>query len=492
LSAQATTILEGKPLARKKDTKKVVKMKRKQGKVTGFFLVLFALYIVILGVLSLTGEHISIYEVTEKKIADDNLVRGVIMRNEKLVNCEQTGYINYYAGDGTKVGAKTKIYSIDETGQIYDQLADVQTDEISLTKQNTNDIRSEIASYRESYDMSHFEETYNFKYNLDNTVSQLTNAQLLDNVTKILKDTGQDSSFCFGTAGESGIVSYTSDGLENLDLNDITPQTFDNTTDNLEQLRKTDSVEQGSAVYRLVTNESWSVVFPLTQEQFKNIQKENSVTITLKKIQTKVSPEVTTFTMEGGYYGKIDLKRYMIQYINNRYIDLEIEMSDEGGLKIPQSSLLKKEYYRVDSDYIVSDQQGNSGVIVLSYDKDGTPEYTHHSADIVTLGEETDTSSQQDDSSKNTSYSYIAADELEKGTQIVKDDLGSDIFELSQTVELDGVYCCNKGYCEFRPVEITYTNDEYCIIRKDTGNGLSVYDHIILDQELIGENDIIH
>jgi hypothetical protein len=180
----------------------------------------------------------------------------------------------------------------------------------------------------------------------------------------------------------------------------------------------------------------------------------------------------------------------MIQYINNRYLDLELEMNSEGGLKIPRSSKLTKDYYKIESDYVVSDQQGSSGVIVLTYDKDGTPEYTHHSADIITLGTESDTSS--DSSKKKKSYCYIAADELESGTQIVKDDLGSDIFQLTKVVSLDGVYCCNSGYCEFRPIEITYTNDEYYIIRKDTGNGLSAYDHIILNPELIGENDIIH
>ena len=62
-----------------------------------------------------------------------------------------------------------------------------------------------------------------------------------------------------------------------------------------------------------------------------------------EKIQAKVTPQVTTFTMDGGYYARIDLNRYMIQYINNRYLDLEIKMNDEAGLKIPKSSILQKE-----------------------------------------------------------------------------------------------------------------------------------------------------
>lgn len=479
-------------MAKRKSTKKVVKMKRRYSKLTGVFLLFFTLYILYLGLGSATKEHVTIYEVTEKKIADDNLVRGIILRNEKLVNCDQAGYINYYVGAGTKVGAKTKIYSIDPTGQIYDQLSTVRTEEIKLTKQTTNDIRSEISVYRDAYDLSHFEETYNFKYNIENTISELTNAQLLDNVTQILESSGSNSSFQFGSAGESGIIAYTSDGLEGIEMNDITPESFDNTTDNLQQLRQTESVEEQTPIYRLVTNESWSVVFPLTAEQFKNIQQEENLTITLKKIQAKVTPQVTTFTMDGGYYARIDLKRYMIQYINNRFLDLEIEMNDEAGLKIPQSSVLQKAYYKIASDYVAEDQKGNSGVIVVSYSKDGTPVYEHHATDVFSFSQPESSDLSEEEQEDVVSYCYIAADELEAGTSIARDDLGSDLLQLTATEELDGVYCCNKGYCEFRPIEISYKNEEYCIIRKDTKNGLSTYDHIILNPELIGENDIIH
>ena len=65
-------------MAGKRRSGNVVKMKRKNSKVTGFFLILFAIYILLQGILSLTKDHVSIYEVTEKKIADDNLVRGIM------------------------------------------------------------------------------------------------------------------------------------------------------------------------------------------------------------------------------------------------------------------------------------------------------------------------------------------------------------------------------------------------------------------------------
>lgn len=465
---------------------KVVKMKRRNSKIAGLFLILFAIYILSQGFLSLTREHVSIYEVTEKKIADDNLVRGIIIRNEKLIKSDQEGYINYYVADGTKVGAGTKIYSIDQNGQIYDQLVETGTEDIKLNSQNTSDIRSEIAAYRAAYSTSHFDETYNFKYNLDNTISELTNARLLDNVTRILKEQGMESSFQFGSAGESGIISYTSDGNEDLDMNQITSKTFENTSDDPKQLRKAESVKAGTPIYRLVTNESWSVVFPLSKEQFKNIQQEKTVTVTLKKIQAKVMPQVTTFTMDGGYYARIDLKRYMIQYINNRYIDLEIKMNDEAGLKISRSSILKKNYYKIPSDYVVATQNGNA-ILEVTYKKDGSPEYKAKETQILSFTQENSLEDQEDQT-----YCYIPVDDFEAGTRISSDTIGSNLFQLAQTEQLDGVYCCNKGYCEFRPVEIAYQNNEYCIIKKDTSGGLSAYDHIILDPKVIREDDIIY
>lgn len=76
--------------------------------------------------------------------------------------------------------------------------------------------------------------------------------------------------------------------------------------------------------------------------------------------------------------------------------------------------------------------------------------------------------------------------------RIADDTAGTNKLALTELAELDGVYCCNKGYCEFRPIQIAYQNNEYSIIKKDTSGGLSAYDHIILDPKVIREDDIIY
>ena len=57
-------------MARRKN-KKVVKMKRRNSYFMGILLGLFAVYLLVLFVQSLTREHVSIYEVNRKQIADN-------------------------------------------------------------------------------------------------------------------------------------------------------------------------------------------------------------------------------------------------------------------------------------------------------------------------------------------------------------------------------------------------------------------------------------
>lgn len=50
----------------------------------------------------------------------------------------------------------------------------------------------------------------------------------------------------------------------------------------------------------------------------------------------------------------------------------------------------------------------------------------------------------------------------------------------------------NKGYTVFRRIEKEYENNEYCIVKKDTPYGLSVYDHIVLNADYVKEQSIIY
>ena len=63
---------------------------------------------------------------------------------------------------------------------------------------------------------------------------------------------------------------------------------------------------------------------------------------------------------------------------------------------------------------------------------------------------------------------------------------------LSKRGTLIGVYNINKGYADFKQINILYQNDEYAVVKSNTRYGLSVYDYIVLDASTVEEDEIIN
>ncbi len=445
----------------------------------GLLLIIFAVYLLVLFIQSVTREHVSIYEVTEKQIADDEVIRGIILRDETLVKSKEAGYINYYVGEGARIGVNTKVYSIDSTGKFFEEITKLDTEKISLSQDDTRQIRDDIAAYRNSFNLSDYNNVINFKYNIDNTLLRMTTINLLEQLNEVMKNNKSVSSLKFVNADKSGIISFCSDGYENLSVDNITKKNFEHMTDEWTQLRAADKISKGTPVYKRINSENWSVILPLTSEQYEKIYDKDVVSVTIKKDNLKMNANISTFTSESDYYAKLDFNKYMIRYLDNRYLDLEIEINSADGLKIPVSSILKKSFYVVPKKYITKGgDSGGNGVLLLTYDKDGTSETTFTNTDIYYETEDGNV--------------YIDTKLFDAGSTIVEGASGKESMRLTKTATLEGVYNCNRGYCEFRRIEKLYANDEYAIVSKDTDYGLSAYDHIILNPDTIGEDDIIY
>ena len=68
----------------------------------------------------------------------------------------------------------------------------------------------------------------------------------------------------------------------------------------------------------------------------------------------------------------------------------------------------------------------------------------------------------------------------------------SEKYALSKRGSLIGVYNINKGYADFKQINILYNNDEYSIVQSNTSYGLNVYDYIVLDVTTVSEDELIH
>ena len=469
-------------MSRRKN-KKVVKMKRRSPWLMGVLLVLLAVYLIVLFVQSFTREHVSIYEVTQKQIADNENLRGIILRNEEIIKAKKSGYVNYYVGEGSRLAATTTVYSIDEDGTAIEQAADVDTSNVTLSEEDTQTIRRDIANFRENFDLSDYSSIINFRYNIENALLELSDVSLAKNLSKLQKQSGKKASFNLIKATKTGIISFCTDGMEDLTIDKLTPDYFQEMTDQWEQIRTGDTITSDHPVYRLVTSEKWSVAVALTAEQFKKLAGIETVPVKIKKDDNLLMAAVQTFSSEGNYYASLQFDKYMIHYLNNRYLDIEIQFNNATGLKIPISSIIQKKCYVIPEEYITEGDgkttSGKKGVAVITYTEEGDEKLDFVPVEIYWKDE------------KNRIYIDAALFKKNSTIMYVKDNVRNKM-QVKKTAKLEGVYNCNQGYCRFQYINKLYENQEYAIVEKGNNYSLSTFDHIILNPDIINEDDVIY
>ena len=172
--------------------------------------------------------------------------------------------------------------------------------------------------------------------------------------------------------------------------------------------------------------------------------------------------------------------RYMGRYLNDRYLDIELNLNAATGYKIPNSSIIKKNMTIVPKQYVTNGSQKSSGeavpgVVKITYDKSGK-----RVEDFISV----ENASMKDDK-------YYVNDTILAPGDVIADPSSEQLITLETQESVEGVYCVNTGYCQFRKIEKVYENNEYTIVSPDTTGGISNYDHIVVNPKLLNENDFI-
>lgn len=449
--------------------------------------VVILIYLVICTISYINKPRISVYEVAEKNLSDDYACTGIILRDETVVSAEKEGYLNYYYSEGAKIAKNSIVCTVDETGDMYD-LLQKSNKNAKLSKSERKVLWDQIRDFRKKYSKDKYLYVSDFVYGIENTVLELANSSMAQNISTVLSENLNNTGYKNITNKESGIITYFVDGYENITEEDITQDSFRVADYTKQQLRSMNKVNKGDPVYKMVTKEDWSIVISLTEEVYNELynreqekKQDNGqayVKLNLVKEKLVLSLPYYTFTKDDGYYAKIDLNDYLIHYVTERFIEVELSMDTVEGLKIPVSSILKKEFYMVPSEYFTEGgDSGNSGLIKEVYEKTGEVSYTFVEASSYYETED--------------GIAYIDKELFSPG-EWIRNEKNQERYQIATTGELSGVYNVNYGYCLFRRIEILYENPEYCIVKSGLYNSVSVYDHIVVDAETVTENDLIN
>ena len=423
-------------------------------------------------------DKVQFYEVVEGNIVNDHQHTGIILRQEQVESADRSGYINYYIREGKRASVGTRIYSIDETGSMADFMADNPEANVTLTDANLAEIKRQLSAFSGSYTSQDFSQMYDLQYSLEAAVLEYVNFNSLGNLDALMQQTG--ITFQQVKAPASGVVSYAVDGFEGTTPQQITAESFDRTNYVKAITKAGNLIEKGEPVYKLVTSDDWSIVFPLDEERLAEYTGQTSLRVRFSSNDLETEGAFSIITgADGLSYGKLDFNQYMVQFVSDRYVTFEVDTAKTDGLKIPVTAVTTKDFYLVPVEYMIQGGDSSStGFMKEVYTEQGTlSEFVP--ATIYYSTEE---------------FYYIDMGEngpLQAGDYVVKPD-SQERYQIGSSASLEGVYNINKGYAVFKQIEILNSNEEYYTIRKGTDYGLSVYDHIVLNADTVYEGELIY
>lgn len=460
--------------SKKNQSVNIKKYKKKREMNLGIllFAVVF-IYLIVMIISYFTGDKVSAYEVREGSIVRDNSYIGLIIRSETVVNAEADGYVSFYQNENSKVKKGAKIYALtknklDTENTVSDSAQTTLSDDIQ------SGIVLQIQNFNENYNDSNFSSVYLLKnditVSLQNELSQTKTEQLDAVINKEGLDAVSYSS------ERDGIVAYTIDGYEGLTSENFTEEDFDRTTYESTTIEDQTRVSLGSPVYKLITDEDWSVIVQLDDETAEELSENETSTIKVRidKDSETLNADFSLIQREGKYYGCLQFDNSMIRYAEDRYLNIELILEDESGLKIPKSAVITQDFSIVPRDYLTTGGNGSStGVLVL--DEDGNAVFRE--IDIYNISDDDEV--------------YVSQSDLKVGDVLIKPE-SSETYSVDETKTLEGVYNINRGYAVFRKVTILCENDEYCIVQEGEDYGLSNYDHIVQNGTSVEPEEVVY
>lgn len=482
---------------RKKKPKSNIVKYKKPFNIANVFFGTILVYMVIYLYMFLTSVHISGYEVIAGSLATNKQFTGLVLRTEEVFYAESAGYVDYYANEGAKVSGSSLVYSVDESGRMSEYLQENSGD-IVLTDENYASLKSDIGSFGSNYDSRDFSSVYQFHNTLSGSILELTNQTLLDQMESMSEE--DMGAFQRVYAQKSGIVEYYTDGLETVTPETVTPEMFDQSAYQQVNLHSAELISSGDPVYKLMTDENWSLIVPMTEEQIEEIafhevtdqegnvsrQQRSVIEVKFLKDHTVIWGYISLFEKDGQQYLQLDFNNSMVRFASERYLDIQFLIDDTSGLKIPSSAITTKEFFVIPEDYIITGgEEDQEGFLVETFDEDGnaaqkfvSPTFYSKTDGMVYIDPK------QGNFASNETY-------IREGDRIIIPE-SNDRYQVGKTAELEGVYNINQGYTLFRKIKVLYSNEEYSIVEKDTPFGLTIYDRIVLNAEAVKEDQVIY
>lgn len=463
------------------------------------------LYMIITVVLYATSSHVTTYQVTTGPLTKNPVCTALALRSEEVITAGNSGYIEYYATEGMQVRKDGSVYSISNEQQ--------ENTAVALSDEQMEEVRSSAEQFSYAYNSNNFYDTYSYKYQVRGTILQAAKAETSqatqtsedsqtasseegENTDSVAGSAVTGNSISIGnqdvyTAPEAGIVVYSTDGYENKTADSLVEEDFNQMAYQKENLITGNEIQTGDSVYKLITSENWTLMVPLTDQMAAALAGRESIQVKFVKDGESQNGSLSIVNIGSQKVAKIELINGMTRYAGDRFLEVELVINTQSGLKIPVSSIVEKEFYTVPLDFLT---QGDNGDTQGFLKQIGSGDSSSSEFIDATIYRQVD--AQGNEITENTQDTsgglcYVDKDTLNEGDILIKPDSG-ETFTVGQVDNLQGAYNINQGYAVFRQIKILDQNEEYCIVEEGTSYGLRAFDYIARDGSTVSEEEILY
>lgn len=460
--------------------------------------VVILLYLVVVIYLSLTKEHFSSFYAEYGQILNESSFHGIVLRNETVIKSEEDGTVKYFIPEGTKARQGAYVCATNQDPELEQVINDQINKHLSqlnaamsLTLEDHSVLQTKIRDYvieKSTNDLSY---TYLAKANIQNTLMDLSSSvyvkdqALYEQVQRSIA-ANEEEHLANGTyyqMPKAGVVGYTMDGFEGFSI-----ENFDYSMTEkdvvIKDVSENSDTKDGEPLYKVIDNRLVYIVAEIDPYCAKYLEEKNYITLYFpKKNLNFVVKKYAIETKNEKIYATFEIDRYIDEFLIDRFVDFKIVYENYSGIKIPNEAIASKQVYKVPKAAIF-EEKGLFKIQKQVYDNSDT---THTQIEPVVIKVYM----------MDQTYAYIdvmnAETSLSVGEEILYSESlddrvsKSNLFKLEPATNINGVFVINKGYTDFRRINILHEGDSFSIIEGSLSYSVGLYDRVVTDAKNVKE-----
>lgn len=457
-----------------KNRKKVIKFKKNSHINIGLIItILIVFYIGYYLVSYLKKPNISVYEVKKGSIAKNNHYEAVAIRDECIVTADRDGYIFYYLKNGSRVGVNSKIYAIDSSGEVYNKIKNFDKNDKEFSNYDLSQFENITSQYMDGYNSNDFNKIYAYATEIKDQIQSIHIDRVESKLNDYILNAQNKGIYNIYYPKNTGYVIFSLDGYEGTTEDNFMEIKSKQVKRDKNDIRTEQKIKKNAPVYKIINSSEWKIAMKISNEVYKEIKNRKYISVKFDYDSSKSIGKVKIIHRNNDKYLILSFNDSMERFSESRFIPVELELNYKSGLKIPNSAITTKSFYKIPKDYFLKGNNSNDlGVIIRKNggEKFITPEIYY--------------------STKK--YYYIAVDEMEQYKTIAIPHSTDKYYLNTRKESKYGVYNINKGFADFRIIDILYKTNDYSIIDDYSSYGVMLYDHIALDSNTVSNGKTIY